>query len=111
MTESRFVRVAKAGDVAPGSVLRVEAAGRPIALYNVDGAFYATDEICTHAYASLAEGFLDGATIECPLHGATFDIKTGAALTAPASEPLATYPVRVDGEDILVAVPAPQPKE
>lgn len=100
-----YLRVAKVADLAPGSVTRVEAAGRAIALYNLDGAYYATDEICTHAYASLAEGFVDGETIECPLHGATFSIKTGEALSPPASEPLATYAVRVDGEDILVAVP------
>ena len=102
---SEFIRVAKVGELAPGSVLRVEAAGKAIALYNLEGTYYATDEICTHAYASLAEGFVDGATIECPLHGAQFSIKTGEALSPPASEPLATYAVRVDGQDILVAVP------
>jgi nitrite reductase/ring-hydroxylating ferredoxin subunit len=102
---SEFIRVAKAAELAPGSVLRVDVAGKAIALYNLDGAYYATDDICTHAYASLAEGFLDGETIECPLHGATFSIKTGEALTAPAVEPLATYAVRVEGDDILVAIP------
>jgi nitrite reductase/ring-hydroxylating ferredoxin subunit len=106
MTE--YVRAAKAGAVAPGSVIRVEVAGRAIALYNVDGTYYATDDICTHAYASLAEGFVDGATVECPLHGAQFSIKTGEALSPPASEPLATYAVRVEGEDLLVAVPPAQ---
>jgi nitrite reductase/ring-hydroxylating ferredoxin subunit len=105
---SEFIRVAKAAELAPGSVLRVDVAGKAIALYNLDGTYYATDDICTHAYASLAEGFLDGATIECPLHGAQFSIKTGEALSPPASEPLATYAVRVEGEDILVAVPPPQ---
>lgn len=102
---SEFIRVAKAGELAPGSVLRVDVAGKALALYNLDGTYYATDDICTHAYASLAEGFLDGETIECPLHGATFSIKTGEALTAPAVEPLATYAVRVEGDDILVAIP------
>lgn len=105
---SEFIRVAKAAELAPGSVLRVDVAGKAIALYNLEGKYYATDDICTHAYASLAEGFLDGATIECPLHGAQFSIKTGEALSPPASEPLATYAVRVEGEDILVAVPRSQ---
>jgi nitrite reductase/ring-hydroxylating ferredoxin subunit len=105
---SEFIRVAKAAELAPGSVLRVDVAGKAIALYNLDGTYYATDDICTHAYASLAEGFLDGATIECPLHGAQFSIKTGEALSPPASEPLATYAVRVEGEDILLAVPRSQ---
>jgi len=105
MKDNRYIAVAKLGDIEPGSVIRVEASGRALALYNVDGRIYATDEICTHAYASLAEGFLDGETIECPLHGAAFNIKTGEALTPPATEPLATYAVRVDGDDVLVAIP------
>lgn len=105
MSENAYIPVAKLGDVAPGAVIRVEAAGRAIALYNLDGTVYATDEICSHAYASLADGFVDGETIECPLHGATFSIKTGEALTPPAVEPLATYAVRVEGDDILVAIP------
>ncbi len=108
MTDGEYVTVAKVADVPPGSVLRVEAAGRAIALYNLDGVFYATDEICTHAYASLAEGFVDGETIECPLHGAQFSIKTGEALSPPASEPLATYAVRVDGGELRVAIPKPK---
>lgn len=105
MTDANYVRVAKVGDVSPSSVMKVEAAGKPIALFNLDGRYYATDEICTHAHASLAEGFVMDDTVECPLHGATFSIKTGEALSAPATEPLATYSVRVDGEDILVGIP------
>lgn len=105
MTDSQYIRVAKVADVPPGSVIRVEAAGRAIALYNLDGVFYATDEICTHAYASLADGFIDGEAIECPLHGAQFSIKTGEALSPPATEPIATYAVRVEGDDVLVAAP------
>jgi len=66
--------------------------------------FYATTDICSHAYAELSEGYLDidDCTIECPLHGSRFDIATGAVLTLPAYEPIATYPVRVEGEDVLV---------
>jgi nitrite reductase/ring-hydroxylating ferredoxin subunit len=105
MSDDSYIRVAKLAAVAPGAVIRVEVAGRAIALYNLDGTLYATDEICSHAYASLAEGLVDGETIECPLHGATFSIKTGEALTPPAVEPLATYAVRVEGDDILVAIP------
>lgn len=107
MTTANYIRVAGVGDVSPGSVIRVEAEGKPIALYNLDGRYYATDEICTHAFASLAEGFVIDDTIECPLHGATFSIRTGEALSAPATEPLATYAVRVDGEDVLVGIPPP----
>jgi naphthalene 1,2-dioxygenase ferredoxin component len=100
-----FVRVAKVGDVPPGAVIRVAAGGKSIALFNLDGSFYATEDICTHAHASLAEGFVADDTVECPLHGATFSIKTGEALSAPATEPLKTYPVRVEGQDILVGIP------
>jgi len=105
MTDANYVRVAKVGDVPPGSVIKVEAAGKPIALFNVDGSYYATDEICTHAHASLSEGFVMDDTIECPLHGASFSIRTGEALSAPATEPLATYSVRVEGGDILIGIP------
>ena len=105
MSERNFVCVAKVGDVAPGEVIKAEAAGKPIALFNLDGTYYATDEICSHAHASLAEGFVIDDCIECPLHGATFSIKTGEALSAPATEPIATYPVRVETNDILVGVP------
>jgi nitrite reductase/ring-hydroxylating ferredoxin subunit len=103
--DKTYIPVAKVGEVEPGDVKPVQAAGKALALYNVDGTYYATDEICTHAYASLADGFVTGDVIECPLHGATFSIKTGAVLSDPASEPLTTYPVRVEGEDILVGVP------
>jgi nitrite reductase/ring-hydroxylating ferredoxin subunit len=102
-----FIPVAKIGDVAPGTVIRVEAAGQPIALFNLGGSFYATEEICTHAYASLAEGFVVDDTVECPLHGATFSIRTGEALSAPATEPLKTYPVRVEQDQLLVGIPQP----
>ena len=105
MSEASFVRVAKVGDLAPGGVMKVEANGKALALFNLDGSYYATDEICSHAHASLAEGFVIDDCIECPLHGATFSIKTGEALSAPATDPIATYPVRVEADDILVGVP------
>ncbi len=67
-----FVPAAKVGDVVPGSVAKIDAGGLTFALYNLDGEFYATDEICTHAHASLAEGFVIDDTIECHLHGACY---------------------------------------
>ncbi|MGE3149340.1 MAG: non-heme iron oxygenase ferredoxin subunit [Pseudorhodoplanes sp.] len=102
----QFVSVAKESEVAPGAVIKIDVAGLQLAVFNVDGTFYATDEICTHAYASLAEGYVDGDTVECPLHGACFSIKTGAALSAPATEALRTYPIRIANGEILVGVPA-----
>jgi naphthalene 1,2-dioxygenase ferredoxin component len=102
--KSGWVRVASRGDLKEGDVLGVEAAGRRIALYDVDGAVFATDNICTHAYAHLSDGWLDGDAIECPLHAARFDVKTGKVLSPPASEDLKTYPVRVVGDTIEVRV-------
>jgi 3-phenylpropionate/trans-cinnamate dioxygenase ferredoxin subunit len=97
-----FVKVAQVTDVAPGRGRLVEVAGRLIALFNCAGTFYAIDDTCTHAEASLSEGFLEGSTVECPLHGARFDLRTGAAIWSPAFVPVATYEVRVEGADVLV---------
>ena len=68
----------------------------------VIGASYATDDICTHEFASLAEGFVDGDCIECPLHAGKFHIPTGKAMTAPVTEDIRTYPVKVEGDEIFI---------
>jgi 3-phenylpropionate/trans-cinnamate dioxygenase ferredoxin component len=73
-----------------------------IAVFNVAGTFYAISDICTHAEASLSEGTVDGETVECPLHGACFDLRTGEALTPPAVEPVQTFPVVTQGDTIYV---------
>ena len=94
-----WVRAAARSDLAEGEVIGVEVAGRSIALYDADGNLFATDNICTHAYACLSDGWLDGEVIECPLHAARFDVRSGKVLDPPATEDLKTYPVRiVDGE-------------
>src|SRR5581483_8600514 len=100
-----FMAVAKVDDIAPGSVVKIDAGGLSFALYNLDGTFYATEEICSHAHASLAEGFILDDTIECPLHGACFAIKTGEVLSAPATEPILTFPVRIENGLVLIGVP------
>jgi nitrite reductase/ring-hydroxylating ferredoxin subunit len=100
--ENGWVRVAGRGDLESGEVIGIEAGGRSVAIYDCDGALYATDNICTHAYACLSDGWLDGNTIECPLHAARFDIRTGQVLDPPATEDLKTYPVRLVGDDIEV---------
>jgi 3-phenylpropionate/trans-cinnamate dioxygenase ferredoxin component len=97
-----FVKVARAADVPPGQGRLIEVGGRRLALFNCAGTFYTVDDTCTHAQASLSEGFLQGAEIECPLHGARFDVRTGAAVWSPAFRPVATYAVRVEGPDVLV---------
>ena len=106
MAVGEWVRVAAVGDIAPGEALRVEIGDEPIALWNVDGEFYATADTCTHEEASLSEGDLWGETIECPLHGAQFNVKTGAVESLPAVFPIATYPVRVDDDGLYVELPS-----
>lgn len=77
----------------------------PIAVFKVANEFFATDDTCTHDEFSLAEGYLDGDVVECPLHLAKFCLRTGKVLAPPAVTPLATYPVRRDGNDLYVEVP------
>jgi naphthalene 1,2-dioxygenase system ferredoxin subunit len=97
--DASWVRAAARSDLAEGEVIGVEVGGRSIALYDADGGLFATDNICTHAYACLSDGWLDGEVIECPLHAARFDVRSGKVLDPPATEDLKTYPVRiVDGE-------------
>ena len=103
MTEAGWVRVGALDDVAPGAVLGVEANGIRLALYHLDdGQIYATDDVCTHAYALLSEGWLEDGVIECPLHAGQFDVRTGKGLCPPIDRDLRTFPVQVSGADILV---------
>src|ERR1700730_1952289 len=95
-------RAASRSELTPGEVLGVEVAGHSIALYDVDGNVFATDNICTHAYACLSDGWLDGGVIECPLQAAFFDTRSGKVLAPPATEDLKTYPVRIVDDEIQV---------
>ena len=100
--QTGWARAASRSELTPGEVLGVEVAGHSIALYDVDGNIFATDNICTHAYARLSDGWLDGELIECPLHAARFDVRTGQVLDPPATVDLKTYPVRVVDDEIQV---------
>jgi naphthalene 1,2-dioxygenase system ferredoxin subunit len=102
--DAGWVKAANRGDLAPGDVIGVAIAGRDIAIYDLDGEIYATDDICTHAYAKLSDGWLDRGEIECPLHAGRFDVKTGAATAPPCIDPIKTYAVRVVGDEIQVKV-------
>jgi 3-phenylpropionate/trans-cinnamate dioxygenase ferredoxin subunit len=95
-------KVAKAGDVPPGKTLRVVADGVELLLCNAGGTLYAIEDVCTHDGGPLDQGTLEGETVVCPRHGATFDVRTGDALTLPAVLPLMTFPVTVEGEDVYV---------
>jgi naphthalene 1,2-dioxygenase system ferredoxin subunit len=105
-TERRWVSVANLDQVPAGSTLGVQAGDLDLVLCNVDGAIHCIDNVCTHAYALLSDGWLEGTEIECPLHGGRFDVKTGKALCAPVTVDLIVYPTRtVDGR-IAIAIPA-----
>jgi len=95
-------RVCAKSELAPGKVKRIE--DPAIAVFNVEGTLFAISDTCTHAEASLSEGQVDGETVECPLHGACFDLRTGEALTPPAVEPVQTFPVITQADDIYVEV-------
>jgi nitrite reductase/ring-hydroxylating ferredoxin subunit len=97
-----WTRVASRSEVEEKKVTDVTVAGNEIALYFVDGAIYATDNICTHAFARLSEGYLDGDCIECPIHQALFNVKTGEVVAPPAFQPVKTYPCRVEGDDVFI---------
>jgi naphthalene 1,2-dioxygenase system ferredoxin subunit len=104
MSDSEWVTVADRSAVETGSVIGVKAGDLDIALYNIDGEFFATHNICTHAHALLSEGWLEGDVIECPLHGGRFEVKTGKGLGAPITADVKTFPVRIEGNAIQVKV-------
>ena len=105
MSETQnWVTVAKRGDLPAGQIKGVRVGKQEIALYNLDGEIYATDNVCSHAYAQLSDGFLDKGLVVCPLHAGCFDIRTGKAVEAPAEDDIKTFPVRISGENIEVAV-------
>ena len=101
-----FVRVAATKDIPPGDRILVELDGIRIAVFNLDGEYFAIEDVCTHDGGPLVEGeILEGGQVQCPRHGARFDIRTGEALSMPAFEPTPSYQVQVDGEDIYVEQP------
>lgn len=104
---ANWIRVASTRELVDGKPFRVEIPDRDsIALYRVKDQIYATEDLCSHAEASLTEGDQRGHVIECPQHGGEFDVRTGKALRYPAFSAIATFPVRLDGEDVYVDVDA-----
>ena len=99
-----FIHAAKLSDVPPGRTLVVEIEDEDVALCNVGGEIYAIANVCTHDDGPLAAGYLMGEEIECPRHGARFNVRTGEVKTLPAIIPLPTFEVKVEGDDILVDV-------
>ena len=98
-----FVKVAQTDQLTPGRTMLVEFGKfERILLVNFEGDYYAVEELCPHSGAALSEGDLYGEVVECPLHGSAFDVRTGQVLTMPAEDNLIVYPVRIEGNDILV---------
>ena len=104
---ANWVCVAAAKQVGKGEMLAAEAGGRKIAVFHLDdGSWHAIENVCTHAYALLTDGWLEGDAIECPLHAGRFDVRTGKGLCAPIDEDVASFKVRIEGADVFVALPA-----
>ena len=105
MADAARVFLCKTGDLSPGEARKVERADGPaIAVYNIEGAFYATDDCCTHGLASLSEGALEGDIIECNPHFGGFHVPTGKAVWTPCSIDIKTYPVETSGDDVFAVV-------
>jgi naphthalene 1,2-dioxygenase system ferredoxin subunit len=94
--------VSALADVPDDDVTAVTVGGAELALYGVDGTVFATDNVCTHGHARLCDGFLDGHEIECPLHQGKFDIRNGHATCQPATDPLRTFPVKIENGRVFV---------
>lgn len=99
-----WIDAAAQDDVPQDDVIGLAVAGRDIALYSVDGEVFATDNTCTHGHARLCDGFLEGHEIECPLHQGKFDVRTGQATCAPVTEALRSYPVKIEGGRVWLAL-------
>ncbi len=100
----KWIRAASAADIPVDEMKAVQIGGANIALYNLDGDFYATSNICTHATAFLTEGWLEDGIIECPLHAGRFDVRTGKGQGAPISCDLQTFQTRIENSDIEILI-------
>ena len=99
------IKLFAASDLLDGEIRQVEIDGRePIAIYNLNGEFYATDDTCTHGEASLAEGDIDGDSVVCPFHMGAFDIRSGEVTLPPCAVPLQTYPVSQRDDDLYIEI-------
>ena len=103
---SGFTRVAKLSEVPEGKAIVFEVGDARVALCKANGSIYAIEDVCSHDGGPLGEGDLDGCDIICPRHGARFDIRTGAVLSFPAIVGVATYKVKIEGDAVLVEMPA-----
>ena len=99
-----WIDIVSKDDVPEDDVMGIDINAKSIALYQVDGEIFATDNICTHGNARLCDGFLEGHEIECPLHQGKFDIRNGKAMCAPLTEDIQIYPVKIEGGRVYVEI-------
>jgi len=99
-----FARACALSELEDGTPHRVELDGVPVAVVRAEGQVFAINDICSHANVSLSEGEVEDCTIECWLHGSTFDLRTGKPSGLPATRPVPVYPVKIVGDDVLVSV-------
>lgn len=99
-----FMTIGQVNELSEGDMKAFDAAGVKIAVANVEGTFHAFGNVCTHRQCPLAKGELEETTVTCPCHGSQFDVTTGAVLQGPAQDPVASYPVRVQGDALQVEV-------
>jgi 3-phenylpropionate/trans-cinnamate dioxygenase ferredoxin component len=105
MTETRaYTRACSLSDLPVEGVIGVEVAGEPVAIVRTEGEVFAIRDVCSHAEVPLTEGEVDGYTIECWLHGSCFDVRTGKPTNMPATVPVPVYPVKIEGDDVLVSI-------
>jgi len=96
-----WTRIADINQLQDDEVMPITHGEAQLALFRSAGEFHLTDNICTHQYALLSDGYVEDGCVECPLHQARFDLRSGAALCAPATQPIRVYPLRVEGSDVL----------
>ena len=101
---AEFIKALAAGELPAGKAMAVELNGKKVAVFNVDGTFYAMDDTCTHRGGPLSEGHVDGTVVTCPWHGASFDLTTGNHLGPPAPRGVTSYEVKVEDNDVMVKV-------
>ena len=106
MSDDIWTTVASTSEIGPGSMLGTQAGGESIAVYNIEGCYYATSNICTHEHAFLSDGYLEGKLIECPLHAGVFDVTSGKGMGPPIMCDIRTFPVRVVAQAVEVCVQA-----
>jgi nitrite reductase/ring-hydroxylating ferredoxin subunit len=101
---AKRIELCSTGDVAPGAALKVETEGLTLAVFNLSGEFYVTDDLCTHGPGSLSEGYIEDDVVECNFHNGQFNIRTGEVVSPPCMVPIKTYPVLVvDGKVTIEA--------